>query len=181
MRPRPAYLVTRTHGAPLSAVDSILRLVRDVDPHAPVTSVVTGTELLRDSLRGPRYLAFLILIVAAVAIALSVVGAYGVMAYFVMDHRREIGLRLALGGAPRMVARMVVVSGMRFAIAGITVGLFGAAATTRFLASRLYGVTPTDPAVFASVAGGAALLAALACAIPAFGAARSDPTASLRL
>lgn len=178
--PQAAYLVVRTVVPPLGVLGPLRAIVREIDDGAPVTGVATGNELLGTSLREPRYLSFLIAGFASIALLLSAVGIYGVMSYFVQDRRRDIGIRLALGGDPASVTRLVVADGMRLVTIGVGIGLVGALVTTRLLTSLLYGVRPTEPAVFAAVVLGVTACTLLACLLPARRAAGLDPTETLR-
>ena len=117
------YLVIRTAGDPAATIPSIRRVIHDLDPALPFTDVATIDELLDQSLVMPRYLSVLVVAFALVALLLSAIGIYGVMAYFVEQHSRDIGIRIALGGAPSMVSRMIVGQGMGVVGPGIALGL----------------------------------------------------------
>ncbi|HEX5411054.1 MAG TPA: FtsX-like permease family protein, partial [Terriglobia bacterium] len=108
------------------------------------------------------------------------VGLYGIMAYSVSRRTNEIGIRMALGAERRHVLRAVIGQGLRLALVGIVIGVAGALALTRFLASLLYGVKPTDPLTFIAVSLILIAVALLACYIPARRAARVDPMVALR-
>jgi len=114
------------------------------------------------------------------ALALSVVGIYGVMAYFVQQHTRDIGIRLALGGEPSVMRRMVVVQGLQLVAAGVTLGAAAALLTARLMTTLLFGVTPTDLRTMVSVPLALVIVAAIACLVPARRAARLDPAEILR-
>jgi len=114
------------------------------------------------------------------AVMLASIGLYGVIAYSVARRTREIGIRAALGAGRPDILRMVLGQGLRLTLVGIGVGLAGAAATSRVLSSKLYGVMPTDPATFASVALLLMGVALAACYIPARRAVRVDPMVALR-
>jgi len=115
-----------------------------------------------------------------VALAIAVIGIYGVIAYGVAQRRKEIGIRVALGARPSSVAAMVVRQGIVLAAAGIVVGLVLAFALTRFLAGFLFAVTPTDPITMVVVVASLGVAALLASFIPARRATRADPVAVLR-
>jgi putative ABC transport system permease protein len=115
-----------------------------------------------------------------VALVLSTVGIYAVLAYSVEQRRREIGVRMALGAERRHVLGLVVGHGMVLALVGIALGVAGSYGATRVMASMLFGVTATDPMVFATMTGALAAVALAACYIPARRAARIDPAVALR-
>jgi ABC-type antimicrobial peptide transport system permease subunit len=117
---------------------------------------------------------------ALAALVLSLVGIYGVMACFVEQHTRDIGIRLALGGEPSAMRRMVVAQGLRSVLAGIALGAGGAVAAGRLMTSLLFGVSPTDLRTLVAVPAALTLVAILACLAPAFRAARLDPAQILR-
>jgi len=137
-------------------------------------------EALLAGARGPaRALSILIAMFAAVALVLAAVGIYGVMTYLVAQRTREIGIRMALGASAHTVVAMVVGRGLALTLAATVLGIAGAAALTRTLATLLFGVGPLDPLTFvaaAAVLGGVALLA---CWLPARRAARVDPVVAL--
>jgi len=117
---------------------------------------------------------------AALALALGAVGVYGVVAYTVARRTREIGVRMALGASARDVLAMVLREGGTLTGVGVALGVAGALASSRVLAGFLYGVTPTDAAVFVSVPAVLAIVALGACVVPALRAARVDPVTALR-
>ena len=129
---------------PSSLTPPCVRRSSELDPGLALSSIATGDELVSDSLAAPRYLSVLIGMFALAALVLSVVGIYGVMAYFVQQHTRDIGIRLALGGEPSDVRRMVVLQGLRLVAAGVGVGVGAAFLTARFMTTLLFGVSPTD-------------------------------------
>ena len=133
-----------------------------------------------DSLDTPRYLTILVSLFAAVALVLSVIGIYGVMSYFVQQHAKDIGIRMALGGGPARVVRMVVAQGMRLVAAGVVVGIGGAFLLTRYMASVLFEVGTTDMLTFSTVSLVMLGVALAACFVPARRAAGVDPARTLR-
>ena len=150
--------------------------MRDLDPGLPLSNVATGDDLVAESLTTPRYLSVLVGIFAMAALVLSVVGIYGVMAYFVNQHTRDIGIRLALGGEPSAMRRMVVSQGLRLVIAGVIVGVGAALVGTRLMTTVLFGISPTDAPTLAAVPLTLLLVAAAAClrARPTRGRTRSS-------
>jgi putative ABC transport system permease protein len=174
------YLVVRAAGDPRALASDVRRIVNGLDPALAVSDVATGDELVASSLVVPRYLGTLVAMFAVAALLLSIVGVYGVMTHFVQQHTREIGIRLALGGEPSAMRRMIVGQGIRLALLGVAVGLAAALWGSRLLTGFLYGVRPTDPFVLTSAALALVTLAALACVGPARRAARLDPAQILR-
>ena len=174
------YLVVRTAGDPRTFAPVVRRIVDRLDPALAVSEVATGDELVASSLVVPRYLGSLVAMFAVAALLLSIVGVYGVMTHFVQQHTREIGIRLALGGEPSAMRRMIVGQGMRLAMFGVVVGIGAALWGSRLLTGFLYGVRATDPFVLTSAALILIALAALACVVPARRAARLDPAQILR-
>jgi putative ABC transport system permease protein len=117
---------------------------------------------------------------AALALALAAIGVYGVMAYLVSQGTRELGIRLALGAAPRDLLALVIRQGMVVALVGTALGLAGAMLLTRFMRSLLFGVRPSDPLTFVVIAATLTVVALAASYVPARRAARIDPIVSLR-
>jgi len=128
----------------------------------------------------PRFLMFLFSTFSIVALAIAVIGIYGVIAYSVAQRRKEIGIRVALGAKPSSVAVMVVRQGMALAGVGIVAGLVLAFGLTRFLSSFLFAVTPTDPITMVLVAATLAIAALAASYVPALRATRTNPVEVLR-
>jgi putative ABC transport system permease protein len=145
-----------------------------------VSNVATGDKLVAESLAAPRDVGLLIGLFAAAALALSVVGIYGVMAYFVQQHTREIGIRLALGGDPARVRRLVVTEGLRLVGTGVAFGVVAAIWSDRLIAALLFGISAADPRVLVGVPAVLLGAALLACAVPAYRASSLDPAAVLR-
>jgi putative ABC transport system permease protein len=122
----------------------------------------------------------LLAIAAIISLVLGVIGIYGVTSYIVSQRTGEIGVRLALGAEPAGITRQIVMQGGAVSLIGVAIGLVGAFAGGRLIASVLYGVSPRDPVVFASMAITLQVVALTACWIPARRAARLDPTTALR-
>ncbi len=175
------FFVVRTAASdPSSLIGAVRGAVRAVDPEQPIYGVRTMSEVFNRSVAQKRFSMVLLMIFAVVALLLAAVGLYGVMAYTVSMRTNEIGIRLALGAQKRDVMRLVVGKGMMLAGLGVAVGLVGAFALTRVMASLLYGVSTTDPLVFGSVAALLTVVAFLACYLPARRAMRVDPMIALR-
>jgi putative ABC transport system permease protein len=133
-----------------------------------------------EALATPRYLRAIIALFATTALTLSVVGIYGVMTYFVQQHTRDIGIRLALGGDPAGLQRMVVLQGLRPVALGIAAGVGAAILASRLMSTILFGVNPTDLRMLCGVPAMLLTIAALACLVPARRAAAIDPAVALR-
>jgi predicted permease len=172
--------VMRTSGDPDALVPVIRSAVAEVDPSKPANNIRTVEGRLDRQLVGDKLYATLFSIFGIAAAILAAIGIYGVMAYAVEQRTREIGVRMALGAsAPNvlgLIARQVIV----LVLGGIAVGLAGAYGLTRFLASDLWNVSPTDPVMFASVAAGLLVVSILACLIPTRRAMKVDPAVALR-
>ncbi|MEJ7576824.1 MAG: ABC transporter permease [Pyrinomonadaceae bacterium] len=174
------YIVRSTSADPSVLTASVRNAVREIDPDQPVFDIKTINSLVSDKIAQRRLNTILLGVFAAVALILASVGIFGVMNYTVTQRTHEIGIRLALGAQKADVVKMVVGQGMMLALIGVGVGLFGAFVVTRLMASLLYGVSATDPIVFAAVALLLAAVAVLACYIPARRAMRVDPMIALR-
>ncbi|MEE9293614.1 MAG: ABC transporter permease, partial [Phycisphaerae bacterium] len=177
---RSRFILARTGADAMSALPSIRQIVRELDPALPLSRIATTDELISESMDTPRYLTILVAAFAAVALLLSIIGIYGVMSYFVQQHTRDIGIRIALGGGPSNVIRMVVRQGMQIVTFGMVVGIAGALLLTRYMSSVLFEVGATDPVTFALVSVVMLGVALLACFVPARRAAGVDPASTLR-
>jgi putative ABC transport system permease protein len=162
------------------SIPVVRRDVAALDSTLPLANVETLVTLVDASLAGRRFTMLVLLAFAAIAVALSVVGVYGVLAYLVGQRKREIGLRLAIGASPSQVMWLVVREGAALTLAGLVVGLAGALAAGRWVSSLLFSVTPADPATLAIVIGALASAAAGATYVPARRAAGVDPSDALR-
>jgi putative ABC transport system permease protein len=154
--------------------------VKSVDPLVAVAGITTMEEALDRKLALDRFTRWLFTFLGATGLALSIVGVYGVIAYFVTQRHREMGVRLALGASPGSVRWLVVREGLTIALVGVAVGLPLALASSKLLESLMFRVSVHDPFTFASVAGLLALVAIAASYIPAQRATRIDPLEALR-
>jgi ABC-type antimicrobial peptide transport system permease subunit len=145
-----------------------------------IYGVETMDEVLAGSLAPRRFSMILLGIFAGLALVLSCIGIYGVISYVVGQRTHEIGVRMALGAQRGDVMRLVLGEGARMALLGVITGIGGAFGLTRLMASQLFGVTAQDPLTFVSVATLLALVALLACYLPARRATRVDPVLALR-
>jgi putative ABC transport system permease protein len=170
----------RTEGHPEGLAGALREQVQAVDPDLPVFGEQTMDQLVSDHLAQRRFAMQMVAVFGVVALLLSTVGIYGVMAYSVSQRTREIGIRVALGAGRSDIARWVLKQGMVLAAVGVGLGLAGALALTRFLAGLLYGVTTTDPLTYAALATALAAAALAASLLPARRASRVDPLVALR-
>ena len=177
---KPRDLVIRTAGDPMQLVAAMRREVHAVDPNQPVSNIATMDELLDQSTQRRRVGMTLLVSFAALSLLLAVIGIYAVLAFFVTQHRPEIGVRVALGAQRRDILGLVFKKGMTLALAGVAIGLAGAVAITRLMASLLFGVKPVDTLTFAAVSICLLAVALIACYIPARRATRVDPLIALR-
>jgi len=181
IRATPALaIVVRTQGDPASLTSAVRGAIAEVDPGQPIYDMLTLDRLVAKSLGQRRFTLTLMLLFGAIALVLSAVGIYGVMAFAVTQRTQEIGIRMALGARTIDVLRLILSSGMYLTAIGVIVGLVGAFAITRLMTSLLFGVSPTDAMTFGLVTAGLLLVALLACYIPARRATKVDPLVALR-
>jgi predicted permease len=159
---------------------SIRSAVRELDSTLPVYNLWSMDELVSKSVVQPRFLALLLATFSGIALFLAAIGIYGVMAYSVAQRTQEIGVRMALGARPLHVLRLVLKQSVGMLIIGTAIGLAGAFALTRLMRTLLFEITATDPLTYVSVIGLLAVVALLACYIPARRAAKVDPLIALR-
>jgi putative ABC transport system permease protein len=179
-RYRRMNLVVRTSVEPKSTLAAIQSAIREVDKDQPVYQVQTMEELIGDSVGTRRFALTILTLFAVLALVLAVSGIYGVISYSVSQRTQEIGIRMALGASAKDVLRLVLGEFLRLTVIGVALGLIGAYALTRLMASLLFGVTPTDITTFVLVSVTLSLVALIACLIPARRATRVDPLVALR-
>jgi putative ABC transport system permease protein len=173
-------LILRTNGDPAALATAARAAVAAVDPQQPVFDALTMRDALRIRTTGLRFVGALMAAFGALALVLSAVGIYSVMAFYVAQRRHEMGIRMALGATGRDVLRLTVGHGARMASLGIAIGLLFGIALARLLESALFGVVALEPWLFAAVAITLALVAFLASIVPARFAAAADPVQALR-
>jgi putative ABC transport system permease protein len=176
----PKDLVIRHAGQGDALVAAVRQIVREVDPEQPISDVRTMEEVLAGDTATRLAQLQVLGVLAAVAVLLSAVGIYGLLAYTVSQRSQEIGVRLALGADPARVGRMILADGMRMAVVGIVPGVLGAYAAARAMSALLFGVAPGDPATFAAAVGLALLMTFAGSLLPALRAVRVSPMSVLR-
>ncbi len=178
--PRSMNIVVRSDLPPEAVAREARNVVWSRDASLPVAGLRAMEEVLAGSLSRPRMITMLLVVFAILALALAAIGTYGVMSYSVAERTNEIGIRIALGAGTSRVVRMVLAQGMLLTAIGLALGMVGAVAVSRFLASFLFGVSTTDPATFLTVPAVLIAVALLACLIPAYRAIRIEPVSALR-
>ena len=172
--------VLRTSVPPLSVLPAARRAVAAVEPDLPLAQARTLEQILAEASAQGTFTMMLILVAASVALALGVVGIYGVVSYAVSRRTAEIGVRMALGAQRAEIARMVMRQGTLVAVTGIVFGIAAAAAASRLLRNLLFQVSPVDAVTYAAVSAIVLFVVLAACAIPAMRAAKLDPVRALR-
>jgi putative ABC transport system permease protein len=173
-------LVVKGSGDPTQLVASARQQVKAIDPDQPIYSPRSMGDIRAESVAPERLNLTLLSLFAGIALVLAIVGIYGVMSYSVTQRTHEIGIRMAIGASRADVFKMILGHGMKLTLVGIVVGLLGAFALTRLMATMLFGVEPTDATTFASIAVLLIAVALLACYLPGRRATRVEPTISLR-
>jgi len=175
-----AFALRTDRAGTASLLREIRQAVSEVTPELPIAQVRTLADVQQTSMARTSFSLVLLGIAGAMALLLSIVGVYGVLAYAVTQRQREVGIRMALGAAPRSVQRMFVHRGMVLSAIGIAVGAAAAALLTRLMSSLLFGVEPFDAVTFAAAAAFLAMAAIVASYVPARRAATIDPMETLR-
>jgi putative ABC transport system permease protein len=174
------FLILHSSAPPSSLTAQVRRALAQIDPSLPLFNVRTMDEVVAAQAQGQQFLSLLVGSFAGLAALLAAIGIYGVLSYLVTQRTREIGIRMSLGASRGRVLAEVLREGMRLALLGLAVGIAGAFAVGRILASLLHEVKPADPVIFLATAGLLAVVALIACYLPARRAARLDPMIALR-
>jgi predicted permease len=177
---RGSLFVVRTQGSPEIEMGAIRRALGETNGEMVVYDARTMDKIISDSLAARRFSMILLGVFAALALALSCVGMYGVISYLAGQRTHEIGIRMALGARRDDVLRLIVGHGAKVALIGVGVGIAGSLALTRLMAKLLFGVSAYDPLTFAAVPCLLILVALAASYIPARRAMRVDPMVALR-
>jgi putative ABC transport system permease protein len=177
---RHASLLLRTSGDRMSLASAVRNQISAIDKEQPVLAIKTLNEVIASTTATRRFNTLLLAVFAAVALILAATGIYSVISYSVTQRTREVGVRMALGAQPRNVVLLILKQGLTLTLIGVAAGILGAIAAARAMSGLLYGVTATDPATFAAISLLLAIVATLACYLPARRAARVEPLAALR-
>jgi putative ABC transport system permease protein len=174
------YFGVRSAADPAGLIPAIRAAIKELDSELPLDAVGTVDALVSTSLAQRRFAMTLMAVFASIALALAMIGIYGVISYSVTQATQEIGIRMALGARPGDVLAMVFRYAGILLLAGLAIGLGGALAAGKLIATQLYGVKPSDPLTFAAVGAALVLTGIVASAVPAFRATRVDPLIALR-
>jgi putative ABC transport system permease protein len=177
---RDMTVVIATASNPLLLAGPLRQTVLEVDPAQPIAAIRTLNGMVAESLGEPRFRTYLLSAFAAIALMLSAVGLFGLVAFMVSQRRKEIGVRMALGASPGQIMRVALLQGLRPVLAGLAVGMPLALSGTRFLAGMLFGVSPADPFSFGVVSVLLVLVAVSACYLPARRVMHISPSEAMR-
>lgn len=173
-------VVMRGEGDPEALAAPLRQEIHRLDSAVELWAVIPYADFIQAAYLASRIASSFLAVLGFVALALSALGVYGIMAFSVQQRAHEIGVRMALGAGTKDIYRMVVGQGVRLTAIGGALGLIGALLASRWLSSFLYGISPFDPLIYAGVALGLGSVAMLACFLPAFRATRVDPVVALR-
>jgi predicted lysophospholipase L1 biosynthesis ABC-type transport system permease subunit len=177
---KDSRMVARVAGDPQTMLPILRREITALDPNVPISEDVPLTQQVNAVYRPVLLTSSVLTCSGVIALFLSLIGLYGVLAFAVSQRTREIGIRMALGAQTADVLKLVVGQGLRLAFSGVAIGLLASLAATRLMKSLLYGVSATDPLTFVMIPLLLVGVALLACWIPARRAAKVDPMVSLR-
>ena len=177
---RRRTIAVRSEGVSASLLPAIRRELNAMNPSLALTNIQTMNDVMSNAQSRDRFSALLLTMFGIVALLLASVGVYGVLAYAVEQRTSEVGIRMALGAEPSAVRGMVLTDGLRLVLIGLGVGIVGAIALSRFLASQLFGVDPREPFVYAAVATALLAVGMVACFVPARQATKVSPVTAMR-
>ena len=175
-----ATLVVRTLVEPMTLSESVRQAIWQVDSDQPMWKIRSVDLLVERSLADRKFLLALMVVFAALALALTIIGLYGVISYLVNQRTQEIGIRMALGAQMRHIMQLILRHGVVLVALGLGIGLVAAVVLTRLMAHMLYGVTATDPVTYGAIALLLTFVALVACYLPARRATQVDPVVALR-
>jgi len=173
-------VMLKTAVDPMSMAETLRKQVQSIDPTLPLEEVRSMEDMVDEYVAQPRFNMLLIAVFGGLALTLSAIGVYGVMAYSVTQRTHEIGVRMALGAMRQDVMRLILSQALKLAVVGLGIGLIGAFVATRTLASLLYHVRPADPVTFVAITLLLAVITIFAGLVPAIRATRIDPLVALR-
>jgi predicted permease len=174
-------IMIRTRGNPTAVLAGVRQAIRAADPTAAISDVATMPDVIAQSLGRPRFYLTMLGAFAAVALALTLAGLYGVLSYAVAQRTRELGIRAALGSPPERLVRLVALDGVSLVVIGVAVGFVVSFVITRVMVSILYGVSPTDASTWGLAVASLFVPTVLATVVPAIRAARADPVVAMRI
>jgi predicted lysophospholipase L1 biosynthesis ABC-type transport system permease subunit len=176
----PQSIVVHTAGNPKALIGPVRAAIQSANPDVPVSEMRTMDDAVEESAAPRRWTMSLLASFAGLAMVLALVGIYGVISWSVTQRTREIGVRVALGASAEEVVREVLGRGIKLSGAGLAIGLLAAFSLRRVLVSQIFGVSPSDPLVYAAAAALMFAVALAACYLPARRASRVDPLIALR-
>jgi putative ABC transport system permease protein len=176
----PPDLVVHTAGDPSVVLPAIRSILEELDPNIPLSDVATLDEMVGQSVGGARFMTVLVSLFAALSLLLALAGVYGVQSYAVAQQTSEIGIRVAIGAKKSQILKKILLQAMRPALLGVAVGVVGAFALSRFMATLLFEVEASDPMTYVGVAGLLIVAALLSAWLPAVRATRVDPVIAFR-
>jgi putative ABC transport system permease protein len=174
------FLLLHTPGDPSSLIPAVRKIVAEIDPEVPVDRMMSFDDFIADRLWSRRLSVLLVSSFSGVALFLSAVGLYGILAYSVSQRKREIGVRITLGANRSNILRLVMRQGLKLIVFGLVVGIAASLVLVRFIENILFGVSGSDPVSLALAVGVLGFAALLACLLPALRATRINPITALR-
>ena len=177
---RSAVLAVRTASDPATLALPVQKVIAEMDSQLPVANILTMDQIVGQSTLNASFNAKLLLAFAILSLVLAAVGLFGVLSYIVAQRTTEIGVRIALGAQREQVLKLMLMNGLRPALVGLVLGMAASVGASRLIQTLLFGTRPLDPIIFVAVCVVLVIIAALACALPAWKASRLDPMQALR-